>query len=373
MPRLLILAHHRAQRSPSQRFRFEQYLDWLGAQGWQCELSPLLSAHDDRTFYAHGRWLAKLGVLLRATARRLRDVLRARRFDAVLVQREAHMLGWPFIERLIASRGVPMLFDFDDAIWLPHVSEGNRALAFLKSPRKTEAIVRRCQTVIAGNAYLADYARPFNANVVIIPTTIDTDEYQPGPPHPAEQPVVIGWSGSITTIQHFALALPALRQIRARYGPRVRFEVVGDGHFRVPELDIVGKPWRKATELDDLRAFDIGIMPLPDEAWARGKCGLKGLQYMALGIATVMSPVGVNSEIIQPGQNGFLAATDAQWVEVLSQLIDDAALRQRLGAQGRHTVEQHYSVRANRERYLRVLNQTLEATRPRVAAAPANP
>ncbi len=357
MPRLLIIAHHRPDRSPSQRFRFEQYIDWLATQGWQCELSPLLTAADDRSFYAHGRWLGKLGVLLRATARRLRDVWRARHFDAVLVQREAHMLGWPFVEMLIAMRGVPMLFDFDDAIWLPNVSEGNRALAFLKSPDKTGRIIARCQLIIAGNDYLADYARRFNRNVAVIPTTIDTDEYQPGMPHADDQPVVIGWSGSITTIQHFELALPALRQIRARYGERVRFEVVGDGNFSVPELGIVGKPWRKDTELDDLRAFDIGIMPLPDEAWARGKCGLKGLQYMALSIATVMSPVGVNSTIIQSGENGCLAEGEAQWVEVLSRLVDDAALRRRLGSAGRDTVLRHYSVLANGEKYLAALRR----------------
>lgn len=355
MPRLLIIAHHRRDRSPSQRFRIEQYLAWLEQQGWQVTFAPLLDAADDRTFYSRGKWGQKVVILLKAVIRRLRHVLWARRHDVVLIKREAFMLGTTAIEGLlrmaVKANGGHLVYDFDDAIWLPNVSEGNRALAFLKSFDKTGKIIALCDRVIAGNEYLADYARQFNSNVVVIPTTIDTDEYQPGAAHPSDQPVVIGWSGSITTIQHFALALPALRQIKARYGDRVRFEVVGDGNFSVSELNITGKPWRKETELDDLRAFDIGIMPLPDEPWARGKCGLKGLQYMGLGIATVMSPVGVNSAIIRSGENGFLADGEAQWVEVLSRLIDDAELRRRLGQAGRQTVMTDYSVVANREKY----------------------
>jgi glycosyltransferase involved in cell wall biosynthesis len=359
MPSLLIVAHHRADRSPSQRFRFEQYMAWLEQQGWQVTLSPLLSAEDDKMFYARGAWLGKLGVLVRATARRLRDVWRARRADRVLVQREAFMLGTALFERMlraaVQSNGGQLLFDFDDAIWLPNVSEGNKALGWLKSARKTERIIRVSDHVIAGNAFLADYAKQFNSKVSIIPTTIDTDEYVPGPTHDPAASVVIGWSGSVTTVKHFNLALPALRVLKEHYGERVRFEVVGDGNFVLPELGIVGKPWRKASELDDLRSFDIGIMPLPDEAWAQGKCGLKGLQYMALGIATVMSPVGVNRDIIRHGENGFLASTDVEWVDVLSRLIDNAELRQHLGDAGRQTVVERYSVASQRERYAQVL------------------
>jgi glycosyltransferase involved in cell wall biosynthesis len=125
-------------------------------------------------------------------------------------------------------------------------------------------------------------------------------------------------------------------------------------------LGVVGLPWRKETELDDLRAMDIGIMPLPDDAWARGKCGLKGLQYMALGIPAIMSPVGVNSEIIQDGVNGHLATTTAEWVDCLSRLIDDAEARRAMGRAARRTVEEHYSVHAWRDRYLAHFNRLIE-------------
>ncbi len=352
---------HRPDRSPSQRFRFEQYLEYIRANGYDYEFSYLISAADDKIFYKPGNLPSKLGIFLRSTLRRLGEAMRAGSYDIIFIQREAYMLGTAFFEKSFARSRAKVIFDYDDSIWVQQVSAGNRMLGFLKNADKTRDIIKVSDMVFAGNQYLADFAAQYNPVVRIVPTTIDTDEYQ-RLPRPADQPldqVCIGWSGSFTTIEHFETALPALRIIQQQYGPRVTFRVVGDGSYRNEELGITGLPWRKDTEVADLSAMDIGIMPLPDTEWAKGKCGLKGLQYMAVETPTIMSPVGVNTEIIQHGENGLLASTTEEWVAALRLLIDDGAARGLMGRAGRKTVVEQFSVLSERDHYLQLFDEVL--------------
>lgn len=357
MPRVLILCLHRPERAPGQRFRFEQYLPHLTRAGYQFDFSYLLSESDDRIFYRPGHYAEKARVVVKSCLTRLRELLSWRRYDLVFVQREAIMLGTSFIETFLGRR-LPLIFDFDDSIWLPNTSEANRKLAFLKRPGKTADIIAHSALVLAGNEYLAAYARQFCPEVVIMPTTIDTDSYQPRA-ESARESLCIGWSGSFSTIKYFELAIPALLEVRRRFGPRVCFKVIGEANFRCPELDLVGQRWQADTEVADLQEIDIGLMPMPDDEWSRGKCGLKGLQYMALKIPTLMSPIGVNKEIIEPGVNGYLPTTREEWVENLSSLVESPADRQRMGEAGRQTVEQGYSVRRWRKRYQELFDSTL--------------
>ena len=357
MPRILFVCLHRPDRSPSQRYRFEQYLDHLQQEGYATDYSYLLNARDDKAFYAPGRYFAKFGILVKSVLHRLRETFFAKRPDIVYVQRECFMLGTAFFEKRFARRS-RMIFDFDDSIWLQNVSEGNKKLGFLKNPGKTREIIKAAHLVVAGNEYLADYARQFNQRVMVVPSTIDTDRYQVKTIQQKE-PVVIGWSGSFSTLVHFETVLPALREIKNRYGTRVAFELIGDPNYTHPELGIRGRPWNAQTEVDDLHRFDIGIMPLPDDEWTRGKCGMKGLQYMAAGIPTILSPVGVNTEIIQDGVNGFLASDTADWVDKLSRLIESTELRRKFSENGRRTVENKYSVKANRAFYLEMMQRVL--------------
>ncbi len=358
VPSILFITDHRPGRSPNQRFRFEQYLPWLRRHGWACEVSPIVTEADDRFLYEPGHFIRKLCFVRRSIATRRRDLARAGDFDVIFVCREALMTRSTLFERRFSNGPARLVYDFDDAIWLHSVSDANRRWGWVKDAGKTARIIALADRVIAGNRYLADYALRVNANTTIVPTTIDTDEYRPVERAPGGA-VCIGWSGSLTTIRHFQYALPALRAIREKFGPRVSFRVIGDAGFRDDHLGIQGLPWRKDGELDDLRAMDIGIMPLPDDDWARGKCGLKALQYMALGIPPVISPVGVNGEIVQDGINGFLATATDEWVAKLSRLIEDADLRRRMGAEARRTVEEKYSVRAWRDRYLQLFNELI--------------
>lgn len=351
MYKVLFVTLHRPDRSPSQRFRFEQYLTILKENGFEWEWSYLISAEDDKVFYKPGKYFAKMRILLRSILKRWREVRSKKQYDIVLVQREGFMLGSTYFEKRFSKKS-KMIFDFDDSIWMQNVSEANRRFAFLKNPDKTADLIRMSALIFAGNEYLASYARQYNSSVQIVPTTIDTDEYQRAAVERKDDTVCIGWSGSVTTIQHFEFALPILERIQEKYRDRVRFKVIGDANYTYPALDIYGIGWKKETELLDLSEIDIGLMPLPDDEWAQGKCGLKGLQYMALGIATIMSPVGVNATIIEHGKNGFLASDIDEWVEVLSRLIDSQELREKIGQNGRQTVVDHYSVKANTEKYL---------------------
>ncbi|MDP4261641.1 MAG: glycosyltransferase family 4 protein [Bacteroidota bacterium] len=358
MKRVLILCLHRPNRSPSQRFRFEQYLPYLEQNGYSFEFSYLLDERDDRIFYMPGHTWGKARIVLKSIAKRWREIRKAARYDLVFVQREAFMLGTAYFERKIA-RKVPLIFDFDDSIWLQNVSDANKRLNFLKDAAKTSRLIKCAKEVFAGNEYLAAYARQYNTDVVIIPTTIETSVYKQEPLPPSGK-ICIGWSGSFSTIQHFALAIPALKRIKEKYGDKVYFKIIGDGNYYCQELETKGTPWVEATELRDLSGIDIGIMPLPDDEWAKGKCGLKGLQYMALSIPALMSPVGVNNNIIQHGVNGFLPATEQEWVDSLSKLVESRELRREIGEAGRKTVVDKYSVDVWKEKYLEYFDRVAQ-------------
>lgn len=342
--RLLILCVYPQDHVPGQRFRFEQYLDALQQHGYDITFASLFDARDYKVFMSHGRTLAKVWITARGFFRRLKLCRHVGRYHVALIYREAFIAGPPWFEKYIARR-VPCIYDFDDAIWLKDMSDHNRAFAFLKNTRKIGRIMAACRCVVAGNAYLADYARRYNPDVQVIPSTIDMDKYVCRP-QVTERPVCIGWTGSGSTIRFFRLMLPVLEKIRQRFGDAVRFKVIADKAYYFTELDNEACRWKSATEVEDLCSLDIGIMPLTDDAWSRGKCGMKGLQYMALGIATVMSPVGVNTSIIAEGENGMLADGETVWLAKLSQLVEDEALRGRLGAAGRKTVMQAYSTQA---------------------------
>lgn len=359
MPRILFIAAHRRGRSPSQRYRFEQYEPYWLKQGYIADHAWLIDAADDPHFYAPGNLGRKSMIFVKSMQRRWMHARRARKYDLIFIQREAFMTGAVIFERAFKRSGVPIIYDFDDAIWNMDISNGNRHLHWLKKPGKTAELIAMADLVVAGNQYLADYASHHNAKVEVIPTTIDTDIY-PVMPVRRQGPVNIVWTGSATTIRHLATAMPVLKELKQRFGNRIGFTVIGDPSFREPGLGIQGQAWRSETEATDLSVGDIGIMPLPDDEWARGKCGLKGLQYMALGIPTLMSPVGVNSEIIQHGENGFLPRSTEEWVEQVSRLVEDADLRARLGAAARRTVEERYSVKAWRDTYLKLFNNLLE-------------
>ena len=354
--KILFVAPHRPDRAPSQRFRFEQYINYLSENGFKYTFSFLVSQKDDALFYSKGKLFGKFFLFLKYFFIRIKDVLRAGQYDIVYIQREAFFIGPPVFEYFFKLTRAKLIFDFDDSIWLPNVSEANKSLNWLKNYNKTSKIIAYADMVFAGNNYLYNYAVQFNKNVVIIPTTIDTNEYN-RITYTNNNIITVGWSGSITTIQHFKFAEPFLKIIKEKYGHKIKIKVIGDKNYSHPELDVEAFDWNKSDELKELSSFDIGIMPLPDDMWAKGKCGLKGLQYMALEIPTIMSPVGVNEEIIDDGINGFLSTDVNGWVDKISLLIESEELRKSMGKNARKTVVEKYSFNAFKSIYLDIFKK----------------
>jgi glycosyltransferase involved in cell wall biosynthesis len=358
--KVLVVSVHPPGRLPSLRFRFEQYVPFLREHGFRTTFSPVMRPDEYDAFYRGARYARKSIMTGRGMLRRLGDLLRASDYDLVVVQREAIQLGTAMIERGFSRSAARVVFDFDDAIWLRDVSEANRRLAWLKRPAKTSKIIAAADMVFAGNEYLRDYARRFNPNVKLVPTTIDTAYHVRHAPRREAFRVCVGWTGSTTTIRHFGLVIPVLRRLRARYGERVRFKVIGDARYENKELGIRGRDWDPSTEIEELSEIDIGLMPLPDDEWSQGKCGLKALQFMALETPTVMSPVGVNTKIVDDGRNCLLANSEDDWLEKLSRLVDSPELRERVGTAARATVIREYSVESQKWRYLEYLNELLD-------------
>jgi len=352
--KVLFLVLHRKDRSPGQRYRHEQYISYLESNGVKCHFAPLLATEKEDEIFYGSSLIPKITVGLKALLRRLKSVIDARNYDAVYIYRDAFFFG-TFFEKKLKKRNVPIIHDFDDAIWLMDKNESQGIFNRLKNPSKTKTICLLAEKVVVGNQYLARYAREFNQNVSIIPSTIDFSKYEKLEQNLKNGRVCIGWTGSFSTIKHFETIIPALKKIKEKYQDKVYFKLIGDPTYTNETLEIKGNPWNSNTEAKDLSELDIGLMPLPNNEWTQGKCGMKGLQYMALEISTIMSPVGVNTDIIQDSENGFLASTEEEWVEKLSILIESQELRQKMGTEGRKTVEERYSVAANKNKWLEAL------------------
>jgi len=360
MPKILFIAAHRPNRSPSQRYRFEQYFPFLEMNGYLCDLSFIIDEAADAEFYKPGNFFKKFRIALSGLLKRMSDLKKAKSYDIVFVQREAFMIGSAYFEKQLSRSGAKLVFDFDDSIWLLDTSSANQKWEWLKSEKKTAEIIKVSDIVFAGNNYLAEYAGQFNGNVKIIPTTIDCDLFSRNTSYSNNDKICIGWSGSITTVKHFEKAISFLRIIKQKYGEKIYFKVMGDATYVNEELGIKGIAWSSESEVQILQSFDIGIMPLPDDEWVKGKCGLKGLSYMSLEVPTIMSAVGVNPEIIEDGLNGFLAINDEEWIDKLSRLIDSFELRKKLGLAGRETVVKKYSFQSQKDNYLSNFDELLK-------------
>ncbi|MGE0590156.1 MAG: glycosyltransferase family 4 protein [Cyclobacteriaceae bacterium] len=356
--RILFLAIHPRNSAPSHRFRFEQYIPFFESNGFRCTYSTILPTHDARFYYAKSSTMIKIWIGIKAFLRRFKDLLLVRQYDIVFISRRAFLTEHMFFEWCISKLGVKIIFDLDDAVWIDALSDYNKKLGWLKGKPNTANIIKLSNLVIAGNSFLAKYSLQYTNKVITIPTAIDTEIFSPSEPKHKKK-IIIGWSGSFSTTWHLNLVTPALKKVKEKYGDRIGFKIIGDPNYYNKELEVKGVPWVLKTEVEDLRELDIGIMPLVDFDFAWGKCGLKGLTYMALEIPTLMSPVGVNSEIIKHGENGFLCNNEDEWVHYLSILIDQPEKRTELGKAGRETVLSRYSILANRDKYIDAFNQLL--------------
>ena len=334
---------------PSSRYRVYQLVPLLQKLGIECEVSPAIDHETYTRIYLDGGKTAKLSAWHTAWNRRRADLQRLDKFDAVVVQKGAFPGLYSGLERQIATRK-PLVLDLDDAIWLPREG-GARLLRLLHREQAVQDVLRCAATVTAGNEYLAEYARRFNQNVTIVPSTIDLSRYPVTPPSQRPTSPVVGWIGSSTTLPYLKPLGPAFDYVGVT--PRV----IASGNPSALGFPVEFRPWRLETELQELAQLDIGIAPLPDTPWEDGKCGVKILQYMACGLPVIASAVGVNSQIVVHGVSGFLVREIGEWRDTLAKLIASPALREKLGAAGRDTVQKRYTVQRAAEAIASVLRR----------------
>jgi glycosyltransferase involved in cell wall biosynthesis len=341
--------------APGQRYRIEQWSPYLRDLGIEVTFEPFASPGLLRALYARGQWGAKIAGMTAGIARRFSEALHARKYDAVFLQREGSLIGPAWSERLLKARQPALVYDFDDAIYLPYVSPTNSYLSYLKFPWKTRALCRMAAAVVAGNDHLAGYASRYNDRVLVVPSTVSLREYRERPPSLPGRIPVVGWTGSHSSVQYLSIVREALQELRRRRLFRVL--IIGVERFEIPGVEVECRPWSAESEVRDLWDMDVGLMPLPDEPWARGKCGMKAIQYMGVGIPAIVSPVGANREIVTDGVTGFHAATAAQWVETLDRVLGDDGLRLRLGTAAREAVGVRYSAESQAPRIAEILRQ----------------
>jgi glycosyltransferase involved in cell wall biosynthesis len=349
--KIIFLVPYPEKSAPSQRFRFEQYLDFLKDQGISYEVHPFIGKDAWNTLYKHGYLFSKLLGITKGYFRRFLMLGKIVFCQWVFIHREASPIGPPivewFIAKIIRKR---IIYDFDDAIWLPNTSDENKIAGRLKYHSKTASICKWSYRVSVGNEFLADYAWKYNKRVVVTPTTIDTNSYHDRMKDQYTKETVIGWTGTHSTLKYLKLVLPVLQRLESVYS--FKFMVIADKDPKLKLKSYQFIRWSQEKEIDDLLQFNIGIMPLTDDTWSKGKCGFKALQYMALGIPAVASLVGVNEKIIDHESNGFLCRTEDEWFEKLKLLLKEPDLRFLMGRNGRKKIEENYSVSSNKQNFL---------------------
>jgi len=333
----------------STRQRLVQYIPYLNRHGIEVVIEPLL---DNRYVEAmmSGKKASRVKIAA-AYLRRLWRLLARRDYDLLWVHSELFPYLPATFERLANWAGKPVVCDFDDAIF--HQYDDHRSSVVRAAlGRKLEPLLRRASGSSCGNAYIEAHVERYCPNTVILPTVVDTDIYFPAPPDLASEQFVVGWIGSSSTWRYVEPLLPTLLPwLKARDAVLM---AVGAGPAARGIEGVIAVDWQEEREVRDIQAMDVGIMPLPDEPWARGKCGYKLIQYMACGLPVIASPVGVNSEIVEEGASGLLAREPGEWLAALDRLYADRDLCRAMGAKGRARVEARYSL-ASQEQVLLAL------------------
>lgn len=331
----------------SSRYRVHQYLPLHERAGFDCSV---VSFHTDayvRQFGGVRDWRPKamrLRYLADRYVRRVLCVLRSGRYDLVVVEREVFPFLPATVDSVLFRVAKSVVVEYDDATYVYHQKLLDSAFLRFILRYKVPALMARSAGVVVGNRYLEAYAAQRNRNVLLAPTAIDTDRYavKDGSSFSPAGTACIGWIGTPLTAPYLRGVASALRSLTTRFDISLR--VIGAPAFGIEGVPGTAVPWSLETEVKELLSCDVGIMPLTDDAYSRGKCGAKLLQYMGAGLPAVASPVGANEDIICHGNNGFLARTQEEWVVALARLIEDVELRRQMGAAGRRTVEQDYAV-----------------------------
>ncbi len=338
------------RKGASSRYRSLQYFPYFEKAGICCTHEPLFSNAYLETLYETGN--RPLMSVVQSYVSRLRDLLAVRTYDVVVVEKELLPYIPAVFERLLGRLEMPYIVDYDDAIFHNYDRSGNPLIRKLLG-RKIDVVMREADAVVAGNEYIASRSRKAGASrVKIVPTVIDLTKYPHVPPS-EDGPFTIGWIGSPSTAQYVEGISSALRVVCDQRDARV--VLVGSGAVELPGVPLEVREWSEETEVEYIAEFDVGIMPLVDTPWERGKCGFKLIQYMACGKPLVASPVGMNTEIVDNGENGYVASDHDEWVDTLIHLSDDTETAQRMGSRGRELIADRYCLEVTSEEWIQIL------------------
>jgi glycosyltransferase involved in cell wall biosynthesis len=276
-------------------------------------------------------------------------------YDYVFIHREASPIGPPVFEWVISKLWKKrIIYDFDDAVWIPNTTTENKIVSWIKAFWKIKYICKWAYKVVGGNEYLCNYAKNYNSNVILIPTCVDVVNQHAGIKNQNTDKIVIGWTGSHSTMLFLNNVIDVLQQIAKEFDTEIIIISNRAPQFHFHKMRFI--PWNESSEIYNLMEMNIGIMPLEDDPWCEGKCGFKLIQYMSLGIPAIASPVGVNKKIIEEGVNGLLCTTKEEWYNALAILIKSKNLRIQMGLAGRKKVETNFSLQANAGSFLALFN-----------------
>jgi len=340
---ILFLVPFPLHQAPSQRFRMEIYEPYLRREGISYSIVPFMDISTSQKLYKSGGNLNKAWGTLKGYLRRLKVILiDIHRYEFVFITRQAAPLGPPIFEFIISKIWrKKMIFDFDDALWIPRTSIENKFAEWLKCSWKIKYICKWSYKVTAGNQFLFDYASKYNNKVLLLPTTVDLDRQHNMIKTHHFGKVVVGWTGSHSTLCFLEPIISLINQLQKE----LDFTLLVICNKR-PDFDLKDWQyieWSEEREIEDLLKMDIGIMPLTQDKWSLGKCGFKIIQYLSLGIPAIASPVGVNNVIIEDGKNSFLCSSKEDWRNSLSTLIHNHELRKKMGEEGKKKIIAEYN------------------------------
>lgn len=342
-------------KAPSQRFRFEQQLENLEKNNVSYEFYPFLSDKAFDNLYNKGEYFSKTINIVISFIRRFLVLFRLVNYDFIFLHREASPIGPPVFEWLIAKvLRKKIIYDFDDAIWMTNTSSANKIVSKIKWHNKVKSICKWSYKISCGNDFLANFAKKYNKKVEIIPTTVDMEFVHNKTKYQKTDKIVIGWTGTHSTIIYLYDIEKLLAKLQAEQP--FEFYVISNKDPEFQCLKYKYTSWKENTEIEDLLEFNIGIMPLKDDKWAKGKCGFKAIQYMSLGIPAVVSNVGVNSKIVDDCLNGFVCNNNTEWIIALQNLITKESLRIKLGKNAKEKIAKSYSKKAIEKYFLRLFN-----------------
>lgn len=344
---VLALVPNQYGHAPGQRSSIELWEGVLAPAGINIHYAPFETPRLHEVLYQPGHYGTKIGEMLRAYFDRVKLLRNLDQFDAVFIYREAALLGPAYLEKMIARRGKPIIYQLDDPLFVPYTSPSNGYFSYLKFFSKISEICRLANVVIVNSTHIRDYVSQYNRTIWQVPSLVDTKEYVFRPDLLERKPddVCIGWSGSPTTVGNIRIVAGALRKLAQRVKHRVH--LIGGTEFELPGVSYTAQKWSADTEIDDLRKMQVGMVPLPVNEWNKYKFYMKTAQYMALGIPPVATPMGSNPEVIEHGVTGFLADSDDEWIESLQYLITDHELRLRMAHRAAREAEEKYSLVAN--------------------------